>query len=320
VLKVINQRNEPEARDTILKALFFSSGDQVLEEILSDHSCGATLIFKVLTTPFFEETMRSEVVQNVRNVLLRLKATPSQGYKRLMDEVGLSTRNGAPNNTSISNGPKDHPRDGVNGNPNANNDRRGVSHHNSPGNNNHNHHNANRDIPPVSFYTVPPSFDSVTIAAAAAAAAQQMPQNGMFDPTMRAFEQLNLGPGSLYGSPGPPGLGNPALQYQALLQQSMARPGAGFFGIPPPMANYNSGPASQDQYRTSHPGGSPVPQPQQMVNNPMLAGMGAGPGVFNPLVAQQLMAGYPYPMVFQPPQPQGNGAGSGRRGGRVSYS
>lgn len=312
VLKVINQRNEPEARDTILKALFFSPGDQVLEEILSDHSCGATLIFKVLTTPFFEETMRSEVVQNVRNVLLKLKASPSQGYKRLMDEVGLSTRNGASNNANTTNGPKEHPRDGANGNSNANIDRRGAPHHN--------HHNSNRDAP-VSFYNVPPNFDSA-IAVAAAAAAQQMPQNGMFDPTMRAFEQLNLGPGSLYGSPGPPGLGNPALQYQALLQQSMARPGAGFFGMPPQMPNYNSGAASQDQYRAGHPGGSPVPQPQQMVNSPMLAGMGAGPGVFNPLLAQQIMAGYPYPhMVYQqPPQPQGNGAGNGRRGGRVSYS
>ena len=95
VLKVINQRNEPEARDLILKALFFSPQDEVLSEILKDHSCGATLIFKVLTTPFFDESLRSEVVQNIRNVLIRLKAQPAQGYKRLMDEVGLSTRSGA---------------------------------------------------------------------------------------------------------------------------------------------------------------------------------------------------------------------------------
>jgi protein JSN1 len=90
VLKIINQRNEPEARDTILRALFFD--DQVLEEILTDQNCGATLIFKVLTTPFFDEQIRAEVVQNVRNVLVRIKAQPQQGYKRLMDEVGLSTR------------------------------------------------------------------------------------------------------------------------------------------------------------------------------------------------------------------------------------
>ncbi|RPA80878.1 ARM repeat-containing protein, partial [Ascobolus immersus RN42] len=93
VLKVINQRSEPEARDIIMKALFFSENDRVLEEILRDHSCGATLIFKVLTTPFFDEAMRKDVSENIRNVLTRIKAQASQGYKRLMDEVGMSTRN-----------------------------------------------------------------------------------------------------------------------------------------------------------------------------------------------------------------------------------
>ncbi|CBX97373.1 hypothetical protein IAQ61_007205 [Plenodomus lingam] len=94
VLKIINQRNEPEARDTILQALFFSPDDHILEAILADQNCGATLIFKVLTTPFFDEQIRPDVVQNVRNVLVRIKAQPQQGYKRLMDEVGLSTRGG----------------------------------------------------------------------------------------------------------------------------------------------------------------------------------------------------------------------------------
>lgn len=94
VLKIINQRNEPEARDAILQALFFSEGDRILTEILSDQACGATLIFKVLTTPFFDEKIRNDVVANVRNVLLKIKAQPQQGYKRLMDEVGLSTRIG----------------------------------------------------------------------------------------------------------------------------------------------------------------------------------------------------------------------------------
>ncbi|KKK22415.1 hypothetical protein ARAM_001440, partial [Aspergillus rambellii] len=98
VLKVINQRNEPEAREIVLKALFFSPGDEVLEKILSDQTSGATLIFKVLTTPFFDESMRAEVVKNVSRVLTKLKATPSQGYKRLMDEVGLSSRGGSRDN------------------------------------------------------------------------------------------------------------------------------------------------------------------------------------------------------------------------------
>ena len=92
VLKIINQRNEPEARDAILNALFFSPNDKVLEQILRDQTYGATLIFKVLTTPFFDERIRSDVMFNIRTVLSKLKAQPAQGYKRLMDEVGMSAR------------------------------------------------------------------------------------------------------------------------------------------------------------------------------------------------------------------------------------
>ena len=90
VLKVINQRTEPEARDTVLQALFFTEDNKTLEEILSDQASGATLIYKVLTTPSYDDSQRNDVIQNVRNVLLRLKTSASQGYKRLMDEVGLS--------------------------------------------------------------------------------------------------------------------------------------------------------------------------------------------------------------------------------------
>lgn len=95
VLKIINQRSEPDARDAVLQALFFSPNHSSLQDILSDQACGATFIFKVLTTPFLEDKVRPEVLENVRTVLLRLKAQPQQGYKRLMDEVGLSTRGAA---------------------------------------------------------------------------------------------------------------------------------------------------------------------------------------------------------------------------------
>lgn len=100
VLKLINQRSEPEARSSVLNALFFSSNLAVLENILSDPHCGPTFIFKVLTSPFLEDEMRPEVVQNVRSVLQRIKAQPHQGYKRLMDEVGLSTRHASNQNNA----------------------------------------------------------------------------------------------------------------------------------------------------------------------------------------------------------------------------
>ncbi|KIW95842.1 uncharacterized protein Z519_02906 [Cladophialophora bantiana CBS 173.52] len=96
VLKVINQRNEPDARDMVLNALFFSPNDAVLEQILCDQTSGVTLIFKILTTPFLDDNMRPEVVQNVSKVLTKIKAQPNQGYKRIMDEVGLSSRPSQP--------------------------------------------------------------------------------------------------------------------------------------------------------------------------------------------------------------------------------
>ncbi|CAK1365213.1 Pumilio domain-containing protein [Cercospora beticola] len=105
VLKIINQRNEADARDSILRALFLE--DQTLYDVISDQACGATFVFKVLTTPFLDDSMRPQCIENVRNVLVRLKAQPSQGYKRLMDEVGMSTRHGG---TPVSHDSRSHSR------------------------------------------------------------------------------------------------------------------------------------------------------------------------------------------------------------------
>jgi protein JSN1 len=292
VLKVINQKNEPEARDTILKALFFSPGDKVLEDILKDHQCGATLIFKVLTTPFFEESMRPEVVQNIRNVLLKMKATPSQGYKRLMDEVGLSTRN-APNN-SASNGGVSKERD-VNGTPN---ERR--SHHGSNVNTPRNNADvaAAAGTPPF-FAASPAMYDPAIIASAAA---------GQFSPDQQALRALEQ-QFNIYGGAAS-GIGSPAFQYQLLQQQMAAGRGAApFFGMP----GFN---------------GAPQQNPPPGMGNPMLV-PGFNPLVAQQLMAAGGYAAYgQVPQMFpqqqqQPPQQQQQqqGGGGGRRGGggRVSF-
>jgi protein JSN1 len=146
VLKIINQRNEPEARDMILQSLFFSPNDQVLEDILKDQACGATLIFKVLTTPFFDEAIRNDVVNNVRKVLVKIKAQPQQGYKRLMDEVGLSTRSGG------------GPRDGGHHNRDHDGQRPGSKHGNQS-------NNAAAHMQQQGMYGAPvqPSFDQINL-------------------------------------------------------------------------------------------------------------------------------------------------------------
>ncbi len=106
VLKVTNQRNEPEARDHVLQALFFSPNDAVLEQILRDQASGVTLIFKILTTPFLDDSTRPDVVRNISKVLTRIRAQHNQGYKRLMDEVGMSSR---PNQSNAQQFAHSHP-------------------------------------------------------------------------------------------------------------------------------------------------------------------------------------------------------------------
>src|SRR5271169_1092409 len=97
VLKLINQRSEPEAREIILSTLFNSDDDnKILKRILEDQIHGAAVIYKILTSPFVADQSsterRTQLVSVVRNMLQKLKVQPTQGYKRLMDEVGLADR------------------------------------------------------------------------------------------------------------------------------------------------------------------------------------------------------------------------------------
>lgn len=254
VLKVINQKAEPDARDTILKALFFTPNDQVLEAILSDHACGATLIFKVLTTPFFDESIRSQVVENVKNVLLRIKAQPSQGYKRLMDEVGLSTRNSA-GSTPRDNG--NHQGSGgeqrqrpssrqttVNGPPQQ------AAQANKQMYNNQRHAGGNQ-----------PNYE-------AAFGAQR---NDTIDPGMSPFPAYG-GQAPLYNPQMPPGPANmQQMQYQQTMMNRGTPPMNSF--VPPMQAGYGgySNPSpSIDQYRNQNmPNGSPVQIPAAQMPAPM---------------------------------------------------
>ncbi|KAF2085210.1 hypothetical protein K490DRAFT_75266 [Saccharata proteae CBS 121410] len=307
VLKIINQRNEPEARDTVLQALFFSSNDQTLEAILSDQACGATLIFKVLTTPFFDEKIRPDVVQNVRNVLVRIKAQPAQGYKRLMDEVGLSTRGGGgpsssrDNQASLSNG-HSHAQALHAGNADAMNMNRGG------------------------FYSsmAPPPFDpTMNLQRTASMDSQGFDNHFLPNGVSPVYAGPNAAmplPAGL--SPGMNGM-SPAMSSQQLQYQSMFAAAASqpqpqrgpqafyptvgvntFTGVP-------SGVSGADAYRNV--AGSPV--------------MGAPAAMMQPMVGFQgspvmgAPQGYGYPPMYMgqgQPQQQNIGGGGGGRRGRVS--
>ncbi|KAJ5504496.1 Armadillo-like helical [Penicillium fimorum] len=300
VLKVINQRNEPEARDIVLKALFFSPGDEVLEKILSDQTSGATLIFKVLTTPFFDESMRTEVVKNVSKVLTKLKASPSQGYKRLMDEVGLSSRG--------SSG-REHHHGREAGHPAPEKSQHRQSRHGSTG------------------YPAQPSLDRQYNG-------QFTPNTFGQNPDARPIsaDQSNPPPLDPYSSNG---LGNhlnglsgaggysqeslsqQQLQYQAFLAAQARGVTPGYPGMPGANYGYPAGSPVVDNLRSLQPQqASPLSGPGQMSPNPMLT---QNYQQFSPVVNPAQMYQYP-PQYYPQAQPVQGQSGGGRRGRVSSFS
>ncbi|KAI0128876.1 hypothetical protein BJ170DRAFT_350062 [Xylariales sp. AK1849] len=245
VLKVINQKAEADARDTILRALFFTPKDQVLEAILSDHACGATLIFKVLTTPFFDESIRGQVVENVKNVLVRIKAQPNQGYKRLMDEVGLSTRNGGGGGSrDHSNAPSDRQRPAS----------RQAAHAQA------NAAAAQQNVQYGSQYMNPlnPASNAGNYDMGYA-----IPRSESAEPTMPPFSQYGQ-QGAMFNGNNPSMVPNlQQMQYQQSMMQRGTPPINNFFpSMQAGFNGYNNPSPAIDQYRNqSMPNGSPIQPP-----------------------------------------------------------
>lgn len=285
VLKVINQRNEPEARDIVLRALFFSEHDQTLEDILSDQACGATLIFKVLTTPFLEDNLRADIVQHVRDVLSRLNITSPQAYKRLMDEVGLSNRGGKSDrdNHSTERGRS------------QNNSRSGSQQRPSTGRK----HVSETDRQFNGQYYQP----------------QQFPVQGVYPGTTAGMDPNGLAAYEQFA----PGLTpNPQLQQAFLAAQArgMSQPEC-YPGLAAPgLGGYNSTTMDLNTFRAMQ--GQQYPRPMTMSPSPMLPQSPFGaPQNYNPLMAANGMAGtYQYPMQYIPQQQQQQPMMQQQTGGR----
>jgi protein JSN1 len=307
VLKVINQRNEPEARDIVLKALFFSPGDEFLEDILSDPTSGATLIFKVLTTPFFDESMRTEVVKNVSKVLTKLKATPSQGYKRLMDEVGLSSR---------GNSRDHHGRDSGSGH-SSNADKQ--QHRPTSRQTNSNYHSqqaAERQY--GGQFSAPQNVDNIARPMTSEQTLDHYSANGVGGPAggINPINGLAGVNGAGFGQDGILPMNQQQLQYQAYLQSRGVSPS----GLYPAMGGNNFGgyatSLSMDNFRglqaSSLPGPSSQMSPSPMLNQPAFA-----PAQFSPVLNTAQMYQYP-PQFYPQAQTIPHQTGGGRRG-RVSF-
>lgn len=300
VLKVMNQRNESEARDMVLRALFFSENDEILEAILKDQACGATFIFKTLSIPFPDEAFRAEVTQKVRAVLCRLKASPSQGYKRLMDEVGLSAR--------VGRGEREH----QNGSrPGSRQDRnRPVSHH-GPGHNGK-RHQTEMERQYSGHYVQP------------ASAQQHFPVHAGIP--MSSAMDLNSIPAYDHYTPAFPTAFNQSYRSVLLNSSTPGISSGNFYPVVTSagMNGYISPPAMDPNFANMHAQQSSMnqrPMPMPIGVTPQLGQVpfGAPPG-FNSLMTSGVMGGaYQYPMQYLAQPQQMMHQQSGGRRGRVWF-
>lgn len=93
VLRIVNQKVEPEASAQVVDALFSSPNDHVLTDVLGDQVNGVAVVHKVLTSPFVDQEKRPTYVEATKRVLIELKVIATQAYRRLIEEVGLPVPN-----------------------------------------------------------------------------------------------------------------------------------------------------------------------------------------------------------------------------------
>lgn len=97
VLRIVNQKVEPDASTQIVDSLFFSPADHVLTDVLGDQVNGVAVVHKILTTPFIDPAKRPAYLEATKRVLIELKVIATQAYRRLIEEVGLPVSSFAAN-------------------------------------------------------------------------------------------------------------------------------------------------------------------------------------------------------------------------------
>lgn len=96
VLRIVNQKHEPEASFQIVDALFNSPGDHVLTDVLGDQVNGVSVVHKILTSSFIAPDNKAKYIEATKRVLIELKVIATQAYRRLIEEVGLPVPNFQP--------------------------------------------------------------------------------------------------------------------------------------------------------------------------------------------------------------------------------
>jgi protein JSN1 len=93
VLRIVNQRVEPEASTSIVRTLFNSAGDHVLSDVLGDQVNGVAVVQKILSSAFIDPQERAGFMEATKRVLIEIKASPTQAYRKLMEDVGIPIPN-----------------------------------------------------------------------------------------------------------------------------------------------------------------------------------------------------------------------------------
>ncbi|KAH8920008.1 hypothetical protein BT69DRAFT_1223412, partial [Atractiella rhizophila] len=101
VLRLINQKVDPDAAQIVLRGLF-SSSPQVLEDILGDQVHGITVIQKILASTHVEPQEKQAISEKVRTVITNLRVQHIPAYKKLVEDLGMpyssppTTQSGTP--------------------------------------------------------------------------------------------------------------------------------------------------------------------------------------------------------------------------------
>ncbi|KAL2315564.1 Pumilio domain-containing protein C56F2.08c [Schizosaccharomyces pombe] len=102
IFKLINNKQEPESRNLLLKNLFFSEKDNVLTYILQDQAVGPSFIHKVITYPSIGREFLAQFHLVIKRVLINIHSQPNAVYCRLMEEVGMTSKSISPSLSGIS--------------------------------------------------------------------------------------------------------------------------------------------------------------------------------------------------------------------------
>nr|XP_019048935.1 pumilio domain-containing protein c [Kwoniella bestiolae CBS 10118]OCF27865.1 pumilio domain-containing protein c [Kwoniella bestiolae CBS 10118] len=102
VLRVITQTTEPAAANNLLQAIFTSSKDETLSEILGDANNGSQVIGKILAINTIPQEQKTQMIDTVRRVLPNIKASNTPPYRLLLEAVSLPVPAGYINNNSSS--------------------------------------------------------------------------------------------------------------------------------------------------------------------------------------------------------------------------